>query len=259
MQLSSFVLPHQIDALEAAGGDYVDFFLGTTLSPMNDEEFEAFAVSALAGELVVDRFAGLLPADLKVTGPGVDLDAQDAYVTRVFERVRWLSAGGVVVFGSGGARRIPDGFDRATALDQLEDFIRRASRIAVEHDAVLTLEHLNRGESNVFNSLRESGEFLRERELDETRLVADLFHFEEESESLDVIDEFADLIVHAHVADTGRRAPGTGSYPIAEFFAALKSNGYEGRMSIECRWEDFDAQIGPSLRFLRDAAETAGY
>jgi hypothetical protein len=50
-------------------------------------------------------------------------------------------------------------------------------------------------------------------------LLVDLYHLMEEDEPLATIDDYADLLVHAHVADSERRHPGTGTYPIAPFFA----------------------------------------
>src|SRR5262249_25937777 len=50
-----------------------------------------------------------LPATLKVTGPAIDRDRQHAYVEKAFDRLARLGVE-VVVFGSGGARRVPDGF-----------------------------------------------------------------------------------------------------------------------------------------------------
>ena len=119
---------------------------------------------------------------------------------------------------------------------------------------MIALEHLRRAESNVFTSLRESGDFIRARDLRDVRLLVDLYHLMEEGEPLATIDEYADLLVHAHVADSERRHPGTGTYPIADFFARLAANGYAGRCSIECRWENFPVEIGPAMAALRHAA-----
>ena len=51
-------------------------------------------------------------------GPDVSLERQDAYMEACIGRLARLGVE-VLVFGSGGARNIPDGFSRAQALDQL--------------------------------------------------------------------------------------------------------------------------------------------
>ncbi len=60
----------------------------------------------------------------------------------------------------------------------------------------------------------------------------------------------ADLIVHAHTADSGRLAPGAGDYPQAEFFARLRAHTRCDRCSIECAWRDFEHELAPALTAL---------
>jgi len=46
-------------------------------------------------------------------------------------------------------------------------------------------------------------------------------------------------------------APAEGSDVYREFFSALKRGGYDGAMSLECRWEDIKAQGRATMEFLR--------
>ena len=66
---------------------------------------------------------------LRVTGPDIDRDQQTVYVRKAFDRLARLGTQ-IVVFGSGGARRVPDGFSKDDALKQLVDFGRRAAFLA---------------------------------------------------------------------------------------------------------------------------------
>ena len=83
------------------------------------------------------------------------------------------------------------------------------------------------------------------------RLLADLYHMMMDSEPLENITTCAQWLDHIHVADTDRGAPGSGSYPYEELFRRLHESGYNGRISIECRWDDFTAQAAESLTFLQ--------
>ncbi len=47
---------------------------------------------------------------------------------------------GIIVFGSGGARRIPEGFDRQRAHGQLVAFCRMVGPIAREHGVIIAVE-----------------------------------------------------------------------------------------------------------------------
>jgi sugar phosphate isomerase/epimerase len=253
MRISSFVTPDQVEALAHAGGEYVELFLTKTVTNLLPDEFDELRRSAETWSIKPKAFSGMMPVDLKLTGVEVDVKAQDAYLRFMFDRVAQLcDTDAVVVFGSGGARSIPEAFIRERALDQLEHFLRRAANLARQRGITLALEPLNRRESNVFNSLAESGHFIRQRGLDDVVLLADLYHIMEANEPMSVIDEFGDLIRHVHIADSDRGAPGTGHYPLNEFFSHLHQIEYQGKCSIECNWIDFDREIGPTLEYCRN-------
>ncbi len=255
MQLGCCIGPDHLHDLAAAGGEYAEFTVAGTVMGGDDAAFEQLVERVAAAALKPRAYNVLLPGDYTVVGPAVDRARLETYVRTAFARIARLSGpGAIIVIGSGRARSIPDGFDRATAFDQLAEFLGWVGAAAREAGIVIALEHLRRAESNVFTTLRESGDFIRARELHDVRLLVDLYHLMEEGEPLATIDDYADLLVHAHVADSERRHPGTGSYPIADFFARLAANGYAGRCSIECRWENFPVEIGPAMAALRHAA-----
>jgi sugar phosphate isomerase/epimerase len=254
MQLGCCIGPDQLHDLAAAGGEYAEFTVAGTVMGGDDAAFEEVIARVAAVPIPVRAYNVLLPGDYTVVGPAVDRARLETYVRAAFARITRLSGpGAIVVIGSGRARSIPAGYDRATALDQLAEFLGWVGAAAREAGIVIALEHLRSAESNVFTSLRESGDFIRARDLRDVRLLVDLYHLMEEGEPLATIDEYADLLVHAHVADSYRRHPGTGTYPIADFFARLAANGYAGRCSIECRWENFPVEIGPAMAALRHA------
>ena len=66
--------------------------------------------------------------------------------------------------------------------------------------------------------------------------------------------EIAEKIAHPAIkvmADSGRQAPGTGSLDWKEAFRHLHLAGYDGRLSFECQWRDFGAQVQASKEFVR--------
>ena len=255
MQLGCCIAPDQLHDLAAAGGEYAEFTVAGTVMGGDEAAFEELVARVAAAPIKPLAYNVLLPGDYTVVGLAVDRARLETYIRAAFARIARLSGpGAIVVIGSGRARSIPDGFDRAIAYDQLAEFLGWVGVAAREAGIVIALEHLRRAESNVFTSLRESGDFIRERELRDVRLLVDLYHLMEEDEPLATIDDYAALLVHAHVADSERRHPGTGSYPIADFFARLAANDYDGRCSIECRWENFPVEIGPAMAALRHAA-----
>lgn len=247
----------QVAALESARADYYDLPLAR-VAVLDDRQFEGVLAQARAFRLQLRAYNVFLPADLKVVGPTVDADRVEAYLELAFDRARRLG-GTIVGFGSGPSRSVPEGFSREAAGDQLQGFLDRAVKVAAGYGITLGVEPLRRAESNVFNSLRETAAFIRERRVEGVGLVADLYHMMEEAEDFSALDDCADLLRHVQVADSGRRAPGRGSFDTAGFFRGLNAIGYAGDCSIECRWEDFNAEIGPAIAYLRQAARDGGW
>jgi sugar phosphate isomerase/epimerase len=259
MDIGCCVSMDRVATLELARADYYELPVApTVMAGVDERAFAGLLDQTSTYRLQPRAFNIFLPAELPVVGASVDRDGLDRYVPVAFDRVHRLG-GRIVVFGSGRARSIPATVSRAVALDQLTDFLRWASALAGERGIGLALEPLRRPESNVFNSLHESAAFIRQRGLADVCLVADLFHMMEEGESLTALQEHADLIAHAHIADRDRRPPGLGNYPLVEFFRGLRQSGYGGDCSIECTWTDFAGEIAPALAYARQAAQAAGW
>lgn len=250
MRFGCCVAPDQIDILARAGYDFCEL-PAAAVQPFEDEAAALPAMRALAdAPLRPEAFNVLVPATLPLVGPQVDRDALRAYLRRTFGRMVQLG-GAVAVLGSGGARRIPENMPREQALDQLADSLALAADEAGRAGIELALEHLNRGECNVFTSVAECQSFIEQRGLTGLRLLADLHHLELEHEPLGNVIAAAPLLAHVHVADGGRRAPGLGGYNYAGFMHTLHSVGYDRRISAECTWENLEAQAAGALAFMQ--------
>src|SRR5699024_12586873 len=102
------------------------------------------------------------------------------------------------------------------------------------------------GEMAQLSSIEEACAFLAEHDCTERRVVADLFHIMLEHEGFDMVRRHAGRVAHAHIADTDRRPPGQGDWPLREFLTALREGGYRGAVSIECASADPAAAAGRS-------------
>jgi sugar phosphate isomerase/epimerase len=158
----------------------------------------------------------------------------------------------ILVFGSGGARNVPDGFDRATADEQIVNFARMTADVARDNGVTVAIEPLNRGECNIVHTLVEAAAIARRIDHPNLCVLLDTYHLWLENEPLENVAAAAPLIAHVHVSDLENRTPpgesGTSDYrPI---FRLLKGAGYDALMSVESR--SFDADSGArSLRFLK--------
>lgn len=104
----------ELEAVTAAGYNYIELPVSALLQP---EQPEVGVMPPLIARLAASRlkpetFNLLLPGDLKVVGPKTDPERQSRYLEAAFRRAKLLG-GEIAVFGSGGARRIPEGWPEA--------------------------------------------------------------------------------------------------------------------------------------------------
>jgi sugar phosphate isomerase/epimerase len=242
-----------VAAAKAAGFDYVE--LGTTeVAALSDEDFDKAAAELARIALPTPAANLFLPATLKVTGPAIDRDQQRAYVTKAFDRLAKLGVR-IVVFGSGGARRVPDGVAKKDGFDQLVDFGRRVAPLARARGITIAVEPLRREETNIINSAAEGLELVDAIGDPGFQLMVDFFHLASEHEDPQIIVRAKDHIRHLHMANpTGRVFPlAADEYAYAPFFTALRSIGYNARISVEASTKDFDKDAPRAIAFLRGA------
>jgi sugar phosphate isomerase/epimerase len=100
------------------------------------------------------------------------------------------------------------------------------------------LEPINRYETNIFNTLEETANFLEDKksifDLERIGILADSFHMNiEEPIILDSINKYYDFIKHIHFADSNRWAPGYGHINFREIVKFLEQKSYKDFISFE--------------------------
>jgi sugar phosphate isomerase/epimerase len=238
---------------KAAGADFVEenvqsFFQGQVA----DQQWTGRARMNGAA-LTVPAANSLVPGSLKITGPEARRDALGGYMSTV---VRRAAATGtrMLVFGSGGARNVPEGLDRNRARDQIIDFLKTCAAVGADHGVTFVVEPLNRKECNIINSVAEAMEYVRAVNHPNVQCLVDSYHLWLEDEPVENVRVAMPWIKHVHVADkVGRVPPGeSGQADYRPLFAVLKSGGYQGLVSIEASKFNDIAGVGPRvIEFLR--------
>lgn len=226
--------PELVPNMPVSGFSFLESTVAALLKPQEDDAAFKTALAAFrATGLPCVALNCFLPGTLKVTGPAADMAALEAYVTVALNRAEQAGIQ-TIVFGSGGARNVPEGFDRAAARNQIIDFCRMLGPIAARHKVTIVVEPLYKKACNIINSVAEGAALVREVNHPAIRLLADSFHVLWDGEPLEDIVTHGDLIRHVHVASApGRKAPGTDDCNFGPFFRALARAGYNWRVSIE--------------------------
>ena len=155
------------------------------------------------------------------------------------------------MFGSGGARNIPDGFAREDAVAQFVDLLSRMAPQAAEHGVNLCLEPLRSQETNFLNTVPACMEIVQGVSHASVQLTCDIYHIMQQGRGPADIALAGASIRHCHIAENrDRSAPGVHGDDFTPFLAALKSLGYRGRISVECRFSDRAAELAGAVRVL---------
>lgn len=235
------------------GYAYWEPAVSSALIPLEDEERYTPQRKELSEiPLPIRAFNAFVPKQVRLVGNDVKWNQVKLYVNRSIERAAALG-GKIIVFGSGGARAVPEDYSRERAWEQLVQFLRLCAAEAAAHDLIVAIEPLNRSETNIINSYLKAIRLAQDVDREHVQVLADIYHFMMEDEPLEHIREAPEHLVHVHLADSGRRHPGSGTYPLQELFDLLREVGYAGRASIECRWgENFSQEAAQALQFLQN-------
>jgi len=234
MQFGMYTASENAAVMAAAGWDFVEEnILELLQGDVPDEQWRGLerARRAPIPILAANR---LLPPTLKPVGPDFNIDRLQSYMRRVIGRAAKVGMK-TLVFGSGAARMVPAGFDRASARSQLLEFIRTSAEIAAAHGVLIVAEPLNRGECNIMNGVAECMEYVRAVNHPNFQCLVDSYHVWLDREPLEPLAESLPWIKHVHVSDVKDRNVPTEQSPhdYRAFFRVLKRGGYDGPIAVE--------------------------
>lgn len=232
--------------VKAAGADFLEGNAQTVFRGM-EEKWEKPKI-----EMPLAACNALVSAVLKITGMEAQPPKLWEYLERVCQRAQSCGVE-VLVFGSAGARNVPEGFDREKAKTQLLDFLRAAGWAAKDRGITVVIEPLEKKESNILHTVGECMELVKLVNLPSVQCLVDSYHFWANGDSLESLRQALPHIYHVHVADLdGRVAPGmSGKANYQPLFRVLKEGGYNRCISIEALNFDITKDGKKAMEYLR--------
>jgi D-psicose/D-tagatose/L-ribulose 3-epimerase len=243
-----------LEIAKAAGFDYVEVSV-TEIAGLSDSDFDAAVERAKEVGIPTPNANLFLPGSMRLTGPdATDPEQQIAYVKKAFARLARLGVK-IVCFGSGAARRVPDGFPKEDAFKQLVAFGKRIAPEARVNGITIVIEPLRRQESNIINTAAEGLELVNAVSDPNFELLIDFYHLASEKEDPAIVLRAREHIRHLHMANPqGRVFPlKWEEFDYAPFFANLRRIGYAGRISIEASSRDVPSEASQAIALLRQA------
>lgn len=143
--------------------------------------------------------------------------------------------------------------ERAQVWAWMVEALRECAHHAEERGVKLTLEPLNRYETNLINTVAEGLALIEEVGSEALYLLLDTFHMNIEEPSMEKsIIAAGEHLSHFHVADSNRWHPGAGHIDFASIVNALRQIGYEGYLSVEAMpYPDPDACARKTIEHMR--------
>ena len=245
--------------LKNAGCDYIEDQVGGLLMPdKSDEEFAKRLPEISAALIPVKNCNSFLPGSLKSVGTEAKHAEILTYANTAFKRAKMVGID-IITFGSGGSRKVPDGFAMDEAKKQYSDLLRQMGPLAAAQNIRVAVEPLNKGECNFLNNIREVAEVVRAANHPSIGITADLYHMVLGDDQPQHLDANIDLLHHFHIAEKAKRAlPGVAGDDFRGWFAVLAKHGWKGRVSIEASGSDKEDGLTKAITYLRTQAKEAG-
>ena len=225
--------PKQILLAYELGYDFVE--VNNKGDVMNDEKYpELLALSKKLPEGFFYSCNCLLAPSPRITGPDADFDGLREYCEKSFARLAELGVR-MIVFGSSDAKRIPEGFSREVATEQIINAVRMFSDIAEKYGQRVCIEPLREAECNCVNTVDEAVEIATLADRANVGAHADYYHMMQNGEKLSKLTTLAKHIMHTHIASPCKRnAPSADDgADYKYFFDALRRGGYDATVSFE--------------------------
>lgn len=242
--------------LKAAGAGFLTVSVGDFLVPDQPEEVFMTNLAKLAvSPLPILACNGFIrPANLHCVGPDANHDQILKWADVTFRRMKQAN-GKFIVFGSGSARQIPDGWPKEKANEQFIALLKLLGPLADAQGITVTVEQLRAEECNFINHIGEGAALIRAANHPNIRMLADLYHIACGGDTPADLKAAMDVVVHVEIAEKeGRTVPGISGDDFRPYFKVLRESGYKGAVSIEGKWQP--AQIGPAFKEIaKQAAE----
>lgn len=160
----------------------------------------------------------------------------------------------------------------ARGIENSQAAISRLGEYAAARDVRLSLEVVNRYETNTFNTGKAALRFLDGVTADNVSVHLDSYHMNiEETDMFRPVHAVGDRLGYVHIGESHRGYLGTGSVDFDAFFRALDDTGYDGPVVFESfsssvvsaelsntlgiwrnLWEDSADLAAHANRFIRD-------
>ena len=125
-----------------------------TAKMLSDADFAALCKRVERSGIRCEACNNFFPGRIRLTGPDVDEQAIRAYYAKALEHAATLGVKSIV-FGSAGAKRVPEGFDMDRAYQQVVQVTRETGEAAAKYGITIVIEPVRMPDCNIINTFAE--------------------------------------------------------------------------------------------------------
>lgn len=241
-----------VPKLKEIGFDYAELSL-THLCMMDEGHFSRAKKELLGFGLPFETSNNFFPPTIPLTGASAQITIIKNYLEKTFVRASELGIK-TIVFGSGDARTVPENLAYPEAIEQLVEILRLINSFAIRYNIFIAIEPLRKQECNIINTYHEALVLANKADCPNVNCLLDIFHLEEENESISVINMTPERLAHVHFAEPkGRIFPVESNKQVyKEVLHKIRQAGYNQRISIEAYSSDFYNDASRALRLLKE-------
>lgn len=230
-----------IKDISDAGFDYIELPVSSVKPEEEEKEFLKVKEYLKKFSIKPKVFNCFIPSNLKITGENRDIKRIKNYLNTSIRRVKEVG-GEIIVFGSGGAREVPEKFPYEVAIQQIKEFLFITAEICKDYGITVVLEPLGPSSCNIINTTLEGNKIVNEVNRKEIKLLADLRHMKDAGENIENLKIVKENLFHIHLCDYNGKGeyvyPGEGMWEIENFLNILREIGYNRYISLEhCKFK----------------------
>jgi D-psicose/D-tagatose/L-ribulose 3-epimerase len=240
-----------IEKLKEIGYDYIELPLAQ-IAELSGGEFSVLKLRVNTTGLRCEVCNNFFPSQIRLTGSEVNYQIIESYLEAALERACQLGVK-IIVFGSSGAKNVPEGFPVDRAWEQLVVLLRYISDKINTCGITIAIEPLNKLESNIINTSEEGLRLAKEVDKENIKLLVDYYHMAAEKEDVKCLLNAGDFVRHIHFASPALRVfpSETDIDDYTPFLNGLKEIGYNDRISVEAYTKDFCKDSKKALALLK--------
>lgn len=238
--------PEKADFVEVAAWDLYD---------LEQSKIDELRRAVEEGRFRTYSANGLFPQDMRLTGDVNWKEVRD-YCELILDRLAQIHVS-MVVFGSGKAKHVPDGFPMEKAWEQLYELGAILSDTAAKYGQTVVVEPLSYSEVNIVNTYEDAVKYCRAVNRDNFKALVDFYHFDNNKEDFATIERDKEFLYHTHIATPIKRSRPETEEEWAFFkkcIAFLHRIGYQKALSFEGgahETEQFNAMLSGMKEYYK--------